>query len=71
MQERTQHQTPFSGRSECLYVSVVSPVYSVFSGLATETLILLEDRSVGRVVWRRIHDATPVFWYVEKTGGRP
>ena len=33
-----------------LYASVVSPEYSVFSGLTTEALILLEDRSVGRVV---------------------
>ena len=30
-------------------MSVVSPEYSVFSGLTTETLILLDDRSVGRV----------------------
>jgi hypothetical protein len=36
-----------------LYVSVVSPEYSVFSGLTTETL-LLEDRSVGRVDLFRI-----------------
>jgi len=52
-QERTQHSaTPNSHFRSVgvLYVSVVSPEYSVFSGLTTETIILLEDRSIGRVL---------------------